>query len=69
VPCHTQQSKQGRLLWVWSKAGKEIKLEDDAISEIVVANTDPNFEEEEGGGGRRRRGGGEEEQQKQQQKQ
>jgi len=44
LPCHTQQSKQGRLLKVWSNDWGKIKVEEDAISEIVVADTDWEFD-------------------------
>jgi hypothetical protein len=41
VPSHTEEYKQGRQLYVFiAMAGKKIKLEEEATSEIPVSDTD-----------------------------
>jgi len=39
VLSHTQQSKQGTQLWVSSNGWKKIKFEEEAICEILVADS------------------------------
>ena len=57
MPGHRKESQQGRLVYVFSNGREKIRLEEEAISEILVADTDSEsgaavsnvdlFEEEE----------------------